>query len=311
TQVFGDTMVELAENDNRIVAVTAAMPEGTGLMQFSKNYPERFYDVGIAEQHGVTFAAGLATEGFKPVVAAYSTFLQRAYDQILHDVCLEALPVVFAIDRGGIVGEDGPTHHGLFDMAYLRSMPNMVIMAAGNENELRRMVATAIQHDGPIAFRYPRGTGTGVPLDTPIKPLDIGKGKVLTEGEDVLVLAIGRPVNDALKAHALLADQGVSAMVVDCRFVKPIDRELICSMAEKIPRIITVEEHVCQGGFGSAVLECLNDEGMTGVTVKRIGLPDIFIEHGPQELLRSKYGIDATAIVRAAEKLMTQGLNRK
>ncbi|MBW2591444.1 MAG: 1-deoxy-D-xylulose-5-phosphate synthase [Deltaproteobacteria bacterium] len=311
TQVFGDAMVELAENDNRIVAVTAAMPEGTGLMQFSKNYPERFYDVGIAEQHGVTFAAGLATEGFKPVVAAYSTFLQRAYDQILHDVCLEALPVVFAIDRGGIVGEDGPTHHGLFDMAYLRSMPNMVIMAAGNENELRRMVATAIQHDGPIAFRYPRGTGTGVPLDTPIKPLDIGKGKVLTEGEDVLVLAIGRPVNDALKAHVLLADQGVSAMVVDCRFVKPIDRELICSMAEKIPRIITVEEHVCQGGFGSAVLECLNDEGMTGVTVKRIGLPDIFIEHGPQELLRSKYGIDATAIVRAAEKLMTQGLNRR
>jgi len=311
TQVFGDTMDELAENDNRIVAVTAAMPEGTGLMQFSKNYPERFYDVGIAEQHGVTFAAGLATEGFKPVVAVYSTFLQRAYDQILHDVCLEALPVVFAIDRGGIVGEDGPTHHGLFDMAYLRSMPNMVIMAAGNENELRRMVATAIQHDGPIAFRYPRGAGTGVPLDTPIKPLAIGKGKVLTEGEDVLVLAIGRPVNDALAAHALLAEQGISAMVVDCRFVKPIDSELICSMAEKIPRIITVEEHVCQGGFGSAVLECLNDGGITGITVKRIGLPDIFIEHGPQELLRSKYGIDATSIVRAAEKLMAQGLNRR
>jgi len=311
TNVFGDTMVKLAQNDNRIVAVTAAMPEGTGLTQFSKSFPERFFDVGIAEQHGVTFAAGLATEGFKPVVAAYSTFLQRAYDQILHDVCLEALPVVFAIDRGGVVGEDGPTHHGLFDMAFLRSMPNMVIMAAGNENELRRMLVTAIQHDGPIAFRYPRGAGAGVPLDTPIEPLAIGKGKVLTDGEDVLVLAIGRPVNDALAARALLADQGISAMVVDCRFVKPIDRELICSVARKISRIITIEEHVCQGGFGSAVLECLNEEGMTGVTVKRIGFPDIFIEHGPQELLCSKYGIDETAIVRAAKKLMTQGLNQR
>ncbi len=310
TQIFGDTMVALAENDSRIVAVTAAMPEGTGLTQFSKNYPERFYDVGIAEQHGVTFAAGLATEGFKPVVAIYSTFLQRAYDQILHDVCIESLPVVFAIDRGGIVGEDGPTHHGLFDLAYLRSMPNMVVMAAGNENELRRMLITAIQHDGPIAFRYPRGAGTGAFLDTPIKPLAIGKGKVLTQGEDVLVLAIGRPVNDALSAHGLLAVKGISATIVDCRFVKPIDRELICALAEKIPRIITIEEHVCQGGFGSAVLECLNDEGVTDVTVKRIGLPDTFVEHGPQELLRSKYGIDATAIVRAAKKLMARGLHQ-
>lgn len=304
TQVFGDTMVELAENDNRIVAVTAAMPEGTGLAQFSKNYPERFFDVGIAEQHGVTFAAGLATEGFKPVVAVYSTFLQRAYDQILHDVCIESLPVIFAIDRGGIVGEDGPTHHGLFDMAYLRSMPNMVVMAAGDENELRRMLVTAIQHNGPIAFRYPRGSGTGVPLDTSIQPLSIGKGRVLMEGKDVLILAIGRPVNDALAAHFLLENQGISAMVVDCRFVKPVDHELICSLASKIPRIITVEEHVCQGGFGSAVLECLNDEGITDVTVKRIGLPDSFIEHGSQELLYSKYGIDADGIVRASIELM-------
>jgi 1-deoxy-D-xylulose-5-phosphate synthase len=308
TQIFGDTMVQLAKSDNRIIAVTAAMPEGTGLIQFSKKFPDRFYDVGIAEQHGVTFAAGLATEGFKPVVAVYSTFLQRAYDQILHDVCVEALPVIFAIDRGGIVGEDGPTHHGLFDMAYLRSMPNMVVMAASNENELRRMLVTAVLHDGPIALRYPRGAGTGVHLDTPIQPLAMGKAKILTEGEDILVLAIGGPVNEALAAHTLLETQGISATVVDCRFVKPLDRELICALAKKIPRIITIEEHVCQGGFGSAVLECLNDEGITGVRVKRIGLPDIFIEHGPQKLLRAKYGINAPAIVRAAEKLMTQGL---
>ncbi len=311
THIFGDTMVQLAENDNRIIAVTAAMPEGTGLIQFSKKFPDRFYDVGIAEQHGVTFAAGLATEGFKPVVAVYSTFLQRAYDQILHDVCVESLPVIFAIDRGGIVGEDGPTHHGLFDMAYLRSMPNMVVMAASNENELRRMLVTALLHGGPIALRYPRGPGTGVHLDTPIHPLAIGKAKVLTEGEDILVLAIGGPVNEALAAHTQLATQGISAKVVDCRFVKPLDAELICALAKKIPRIITVEEHVCQGGFGSAVLECLNDEGITGVRVKRIALPDMFIEHGPQKLLRAKYGINAPAVVSAAEKLMAHGLNPK
>jgi 1-deoxy-D-xylulose-5-phosphate synthase len=304
TEIFGKTLVEMAEKDERIVAVTAAMPEGTGLTKFAETYPDRFFDVGIAEQHGVTFAAGLASEGLKPVVAIYSTFLQRAYDQLLHDVCLDRLPVIFALDRGGIVGEDGSTHHGLFDLSYLRSLPNMVVMAPADENELRRMLATALQHDGPIAFRYPRGSTTGVPLDKIIKPLPLGKGKVLTEGDDVLILAIGKPVGDALKAHDTLKKQGISATVVNCRFVKPLDVDLICALVKKNPRVITVEENVLNAGFGSAVLEVLNDEGISGFKVERIGIGDTFVEHGPQQLLRSLYGIDAPAIVKAAERLM-------
>jgi 1-deoxy-D-xylulose-5-phosphate synthase len=304
TEVFGRSMVQLAQEDKRIVAVTAAMPEGTGLAEFARRYPDRFFDVGIAEQHGVTFAAGLATEGMKPVFAIYSTFLQRAYDQVLHDVCIERLPVIFAIDRGGIVGEDGSTHHGLFDLSYLRSLPNMVVMAPGDENELCRMLATALNHDGPIAFRYPRGTATGVPLDDKIRPLPIGKGKVLEEGDDVLILAIGRPVGDALEARKILLEQGISTTVVNCRFVKPLDVDLICSLSEKIPRIITVEENVRQGGFGSAVLETLSENGITGVQVERIGIADVFVEHGPQKVLRSAYGIDIPDIVKAAKRLM-------
>ena len=295
--------MSLAEQDERIVAVTAAMPEGTGLASFSKAYPTRFFDVGIAEQHGVTFAAGLATEGFIPVVAVYSTFMQRAYDQILHDVCLDAHHVVFALDRGGIVGDDGPTHHGLFDLSYLRNLPNMVVMAPSNENELRQMIVTAIQHNGPIAFRYPRGSGEGVRTSEPPRPLPIGKAKVLTTGEDVLILAVGRPVNEALKARQLLVEEGIAATVVDCRFVKPLDTELIAALAEKIPRILTVEENVLAGGFGSAVLECLSDLGISGCMFRRIGIPDTFVEHGPQKLLRSKYGIDAPAIAEAARQL--------
>jgi 1-deoxy-D-xylulose-5-phosphate synthase len=304
TEVFGRTMIEFAKADPSIVAVTAAMPEGTGLVEFSKSYPDRFFDVGIAEQHGVTFAAGMAAEGLKPVVAIYSTFLQRAYDQILHDVCLDRLPVVFAIDRAGIVGEDGATHHGLFDLSYLRSLPNMVVMAPMDENELRRMLATAINHDGPIALRYPRGTATGMALDESITPLPIGKGEVLKEGDDVLILAVGRPVLDALEAHAMLLEQGISATVVNCRFIKPLDIALILSLIRKIPRVITIEENVRQGGFGSAVLEALNDAGFTGIHVERIGIPDTFVEHGPQKLLRSAYGIDAAAIVKAADRLI-------
>ena len=306
TEFFGRTMVQLAKEDKRIVAVTAAMPEGTGLSEFARQYPDRFFDVGIAEQHGVTFAAGLATEGMKPVFAIYSTFLQRAYDQVLHDVCLERLPVIFAIDRGGIVGEDGPTHHGVFDLSFLRSLPNMVVMAPGDENELCRMLATALNHDGPIAFRYPRGTATGVPLDDEIHPLPVGKGKVLADGDDVLILAIGRPVGDALEARTILEKQGISATVVNCRFVKPLDADLICSLAGKIPRIITVEENVRQGGFGSAVLETLSENGITNIHVERIGIADIFVEHGPQKLLRSEYGIDVPDIVRAAERLINR-----
>jgi 1-deoxy-D-xylulose-5-phosphate synthase len=305
TQVFGQTMVELAGADERIVAVTAAMPEGTGLATFGHVYPERFYDVGIAEQHGVTFAAGLATEGLRPVVAIYSTFLQRAYDQILHDVCLERLPVIFAIDRGGIVGEDGPTHHGLFDLAYLRSLPNMTVMAPKDENELRRMLVTALQHDGPIALRYPRGTGTGVALADPIPSLAIGKAQKLTSGEDAVVLAIGRPVTDALRAQKQLARDGIAVTVVNCRFVKPLDTELIQTLVQKIPVVLTVEENVLQGGFGSAVAELISDLGIQPFRLKRIGVPDEFVPHGPPDRLRSRYGIDAAGIESAVRQLLS------
>ncbi|MDP3283066.1 MAG: 1-deoxy-D-xylulose-5-phosphate synthase, partial [Desulfobacterales bacterium] len=240
TEVFGETMIKLAGEDVKIIAVTAAMPEGTGLAKFHELFPERFFDVGIAEQHGVTFAAGLATEGFKPVVAIYSTFLQRAYDQILHDVCIESLHVVFAVDRGGIVGEDGATHNGLFDISYLRSLPNMVVMAPKDENELRRMLVTALSHNGPIAFRYPRGTAVGVPLEQDIKPLTIGKGEILAKGKDILILAVGISVCEALKANEkLISEHRIYPTVVNCRFVKPLDVELITSLAKEIPRIIT------------------------------------------------------------------------
>ena len=304
TQVFGQTLLELGAKDPRIVAVTAAMPEGTGLSQFAQAYPERFFDVGIAEQHAVTFAAGLATEGFRPVVAIYSTFLQRAYDQILHDVCIERLRVVFAVDRGGIVGEDGPTHQGLFDLSYLRSLPNMVVMAPKDENELRQMLATALQHDGPVAIRYPRGTAMGVALESPVAALPVGKAELLKDGDDVAILALGRCVSEGLKAHARLAERGVRATVVNCRFVKPIDVDLIAGVARRVPRIITVEENVRQGGFGSAVLEALNDQGITHVAVERLGVPDIFVEHGSPDVLRAKYGLDADGIVKAAARLM-------
>ena len=303
TNVFGDTIVELAGENDRIVAIAAAMPEGTGLTQFAKIYPERFFDVGIAEQHAVTFAAGLAAEGLKPVVAIYSTFLQRAYDQILHDVCLESLPVIFAIDRGGIVGEDGPTHQGLFDLSYLRSLPNMVVMAPRDENELRHMLKTAAGHNGPIAVRYPRGTAVGVALDPDLHTVPIGKAEILTTGDDIMILAIGYSVQAALKAEAKLRKEGILASVVDCRFVKPLDDGLIVAMAQRIPWIVTVEENVLQGGFGSAVLECLSDAGVTGVDVVRIGIGDTYVEHGAPRILRARYGIDATSVVRAARRL--------
>jgi 1-deoxy-D-xylulose-5-phosphate synthase len=304
THVFGQTLLKMASEDPRIIAVTAAMPEGTGLSDFAHAYPDRFFDVGIAEQHAVTFAAGLATEGLRPVVAIYSTFLQRAYDQILHDVCIEAIPVIFAVDRGGIVGEDGATHNGVFDLSYLRSLPNMVVMAPKDENELCRMLATAIAHNGPIAIRYPRGTAEGEKLENQDVPIPIGKGEVLKKGDDVLIFAIGRSVNEALSAHAMLKKHNISATVVNCRFVKPLDAELIGSLSRKIPRIITIEENVRQGGFGSAVLECLADQEITGFRLKCIGIPDTFVEHGAQEFLRSKYCVDASAIFNAAKKLM-------
>ncbi len=301
TEVFGNAMVELAKTNDKIIAVTAAMPEGTGLVGFSKAYPDRFFDVGIAEQHGVAFAAGMATEGFRPVVAIYSTFLQRAYDQIIHDVCIEKLPVVFAVDRGGIVGEDGPTHHGLFDISFLRSIPNMVVMAPKDENELCHMLATAMVHDGPISLRYPRGRGTGVDLDGTFSTIPIGKGEILSHGDDLLILAVGSMVCEAICAAALLTENhGIQSTVVNARFIKPLDQELIIPLARNIRQIITVEENTVHGGFGSAILELLSDHGVKDVTVKRLGISDLFVEHGPQDALRSKYLVDASAIIRAA-----------
>ncbi len=310
TEVFGNTLVELAEDNPNIVAITAAMPEGTGLKKFSETYPERFFDVGIAEQHAVTFAAGLATEGIKPVVVLYSTFLQRAYDQVLHDVCLENLPVVFAIDRGGIVGEDGPTHQGVFDLSYLRSLPNMVVMAPKDENELRQMLKSAIGHDGPVAIRYPRGTAVGVELEAQIQTLPIGKAEVLQQGADVLVLAVGRSVQEALRACKMLQKEGIEATVVNCRYIKPLDAELLATLTRDIPRIVTVEENVRQGGFGSAVWECLNDQGLNGLSIERVGIQDTFVEHGSPRILRSKYGVDAAAIVKAAKRLCDVANNK-
>jgi len=303
TQVFGRTLIELAGADDRIVAITAAMPEGTGLTGFAQLHPERFFDVGIAEQHAVTFAAGLALEGLKPVVAVYSTFLQRAYDQLLHDVCLESLPVVFAIDRGGIVGEDGATHHGLFDLSYLRSLPNMVVAAPKDENELRRMLKTAVNHDGPFAVRYPRGDALGVALDGTIRPLSVGKGEILETGSDIAILAVGHCVSTALTAHAKLKKMGIHATVVNNRFIKPLDTELILDLAERVACFITIEENVLCGGFGGSVVECLADARMSGVVVKRVGIPDVFVPHGSQEQLRTEFGMDAPSIVRCALQL--------
>ena len=309
TDVFGKAMVDLAEKDEKIIAVTAAMPEGTGLVPFSKAFPERFFDVGIAEQHGVTFAAGMATEGFRPVVAVYSTFLQRAFDQIVHDVCVENLPVVFALDRGGIVGEDGPTHHGLFDLSFLRAIPNMVIMAPGDENELRNMLATAVAHNGPIALRYPRGKGVGVDMDDDFKLLPIGKGEVVRQGGDLLILAVGSGVNESVCAASLLSEKhGIEATIVNARFIKPLDDELILPLAKSIGKVITIEENNLPGGFGGAILEMLADNGVGGVQVKRLGIGDQFVEHGPQNMLRANCKVDAAGIVETALSFQKHGV---
>jgi len=302
TEVFGDTMVDLGGKDKRIFAITAAMPEGTGLNRFAQRFPERFLDVGIAEQHAVTFAAGLAIEGFKPVVAIYSTFLQRAFDQIIHDVCLSNLPVVFCIDRGGLVGEDGQTHHGHFDVTYLRSLPNMIYMAPKDENELRHMLFTALQHPGPTAIRYPRGRGVGVSLDPEYRVLPIGEAEVVREGNDLMIIALGTMVGPSLEAAEILDREGLSSCVVNCRFVKPLDPKL-ADHARSIGKVIVVEENIKQGGLSSAVLELFNDNDLTNVCVKRIGLPDKFVEHGPVEVLRAKYGLDRDGILKTARDL--------
>jgi len=306
TEIFGQTMVDLGRKDRKLFAITAAMPEGTGLNRFSEMFPDRFVDVGIAEQHAVTFAAGLATEGFKPVVAIYSTFLQRAFDQIIHDVCLSNLPVIFCIDRGGLVGEDGQTHHGQFDITYLRSLPNMTVMAPKDENELRHMIFTALNHTGPVAIRYPRGRGLGVPLDPDYKIIPIGESEVLKEGKDLTLIALGSMVRPCLEAAAEMEKEGLSATVVNCRFVKPLDRRL-ADYSKKTGKVLVVEENIQQGGLGSAVLELFSDMGIREVTVKRLGLPDSFVEHGPVELLKEKLGLDRAGIMKAAKSLFTVG----
>jgi len=305
TEIFGNTMVDLARTNKKLFAVTAAMPEGTGLSKFAEQYPERFMDTGIAEQHAVTFAAGLAVEGFRPVVAIYSTFLQRAFDQVIHDVCLPNLPVIFAIDRGGLVGEDGPTHHGHFDITYLRSLPNMTVMAPKDENELRQMLYTALKHPGPVAIRYPRGKGLGVPIDTKYQKIPIGQSETLREGKDLLILALGNMVYPSLEAAADLEKEGLSVGVVNCRFVKPIDPGL-GELSTSIGRVLVVEENLRQGGLGGAVLELFNDLGIVNVHMRRIGLPDKFVEHGAAPLLREIYGLDATGILKEARDFCQQ-----
>jgi 1-deoxy-D-xylulose-5-phosphate synthase len=310
TDVFGRSLVRLAKGNPKVVGITAAMGSGTGIDKLALEMPRRTYDVGIAEQHAVTFAGGLATEGFIPVVAIYSTFLQRGYDEILHDVCLQDLHVVFALDRAGLVGADGPTHHGVFDFAYMRSMPNMVIMAPKDENELQHMLKTAVDHPGPISLRYPRGEGWGVALDKDMKTLEIGKAEILRQGGDLVIAAIGHTVLPALKAAEELAPLGIDAAVVNTRFVKPLDKNLFRDLLTRVPRLITVEDHVVTGGFGSALIEFLTDEGFTGVEVKRLGVPDRFIPHGTQDELRKMCGFDKDAIAQASLQLVRRGKKR-
>jgi 1-deoxy-D-xylulose-5-phosphate synthase len=280
------------------------MPAGTGLMRFAKRFPERFFDVGIAEQHAVTFAAGLATEGMRPVVAIYSTFLQRALDQIIHDVCLQNLPVVFAIDRGGVVGDDGPTHHGVFDLSYLRFIPNLVIMAPKDENELQHMLYTSVHHEGPVAIRYPRGAGEGVELSDTLQDLPVGKGELLREGADILLLPIGNRVMPAMEAATGLAKVGINAAVINPRFVKPLDNELILEWAERTGRIVTVEDNVRQGGFGNAILELLASNHLPHIKVRNLGYSDSFLEHATQEILWKQGLIDVPAIINTAMELI-------
>ncbi len=308
TEVFSQTLIKLAEQDNRIVAITAAMPDGTGLDKFAKKFPSRFYDVGMAEQHAVGFAAALAFSGLRPVCAIYSTFLQRAFDQVIHDVCLQNAPVVFAIDRASLVGQDGHTHHGIFDISYLRLMPNIVLMMPKDENELQHMLYTALKYErGPIAVRYPRDEGVGVPMDDELKELPIGKGEWLRDGTDAVIIGIGPIVYAALEAAQRLERDGFSVGVINARFVKPIDKELLADTVRHSGRLITVEEHTLCGGFGSAVLEALNDLGLKSVPVLRIGIRDHFVEHGKIGELRALLKLDADGIYEQVKTWLQKG----
>jgi 1-deoxy-D-xylulose-5-phosphate synthase len=302
TGIFGSTLVKMAEEDTRIVAITAAMLEGTGLKEFSERFPDRFFDVGIAEQHAVTFAAGMACNGMRPVVAIYSTFMQRAYDQVLHDVCLQKLPVTFAMDRGGLVGADGPTHHGVFDMSFMRHIPNLTFMVPRDELLLQQAMETARLHDGPFAYRYPRGSAQGLDLSGPLTPIEIGKGERLRSGSDVSILAVGSTIADAMQAAERLEAEGLSVGLIDPRFIKPLDADLLLEAAAT-GLVVTVEENALQGGFGSAVGELYAEAGIAPRLVC-IGLPDKFIEQGTQAELRARCGLDADGIVRRIRDVM-------
>jgi len=309
--VFAEACIELAAQDSRVLTITAAMDEGTGLKKFREVYPDRCFDVGIAEQFAVTCAAGQALGGMRPIVAIYSTFLQRAYDQIIHDVCLQAptgLPVMFALDRSGLVGADGETHQGAFDFSYLRPIPNMVVCAPKDDKELRDLMYTALQYDGPVAIRYPRGNTPGVAYEAgKFTEIPIGTGEILRTGDDIAILAIGNMIPLALETAEALAELDISVMVVNARFVKPLDRELILKAALRTKRLLTMEEHVITGGFGSAVLELLAEEGMTGVQVVRMGLPDAFVEHGEAKEIRKEIGLTVEDAIAHCERMLKVG----
>jgi 1-deoxy-D-xylulose-5-phosphate synthase len=298
SEVFAQTVLRLARENPRLVAITPAMPEGNYLSIVAAEFPERVFDVGICEQHAVTFAAGLAAQGFIPIVAIYSTFLQRAFDQLIHDVCIQDLPVVFAIDRSGIVGDDGKTHQGAFDLSYLTLIPNLIVSAPKDENELQHLLYTAVRSKHPMAVRYPRGSGLGVELDPQLHEIPIGKGEILRRGKDIAILAIGTTVAPALEAAQELALNGIEATVVNARFAKPLDAELIIGLTGDIKRLVTVEENALSGGFGSSVVSLLKESGSSDIQVKSIGIPDEFVEQGSQAILRSKYGLDAKGIAR-------------
>lgn len=308
TQVFGETMCELMASDEKIVALTAAMPDGTGVDKVLEKFPKRAFDVGIAEQHAITFCAGMACEGLKPVAAIYSTFLQRAFDQIIHDVCLQDLNVTFAMDRAGIVGADGPTHHGLLDIAYLRGYPNIVLMAPKDEGEMRDMILTAVEHPGPAAIRYPRGNGFGVDISAAPKKIEIGKAEVLRKGADVAIVAYGSMVNPALDAAAKLAGERIETTVVNARFVKPLDAEMMTELAKNHSLIVTVEEAYLAGGFGSAVMELLEEkELLDNTSVVRMGVPDEIVTHGDPKFLLGEFGLNADGIFnKVKESLASQ-----
>ena len=301
SDVAGRTVLRIAREDPRVVVITPAMLEGTGMAEVARELPRRVFDVGICEEHAVTFAAGLATQGFIPIVAVYSTFLQRAFDQIVHDVCLQGLPVVFIIDRSGIVGDDGKTHQGTLDLSYLGCVPNLLVSAPKDEDELQHLIYTAVQAKQPMAVRYPRGAGPGVALSAKLRELPIGEGEALRDGTDVAILALGTMVYPALEAASLLSEHGVECTVINCRFAKPLDSDLLLGTARKVKRWLTVEENALAGGFGSSVLQLLQESGMNDVHPVCLGIPDVFVDHGPQSLFRSSFGLDAEGI---AEKVL-------